>query len=1178
MIAGPCAAVVAGPRSSTGGATITSTGSKACHHYRGAPSVTLVAMVDSAVGNVESPAMADAKVARGSATDVIACIKEEAPTGSAANRSGSSINNTTTTTTVAADAGAGTGAVTGIQPPESTRSGTTDTTATGIGAGTNNKTRASSQSDFDASPQTSQTAIITANNDAAVASADNHQDTAQHPSLTLHSHRQSHNQSKLPAFRFGNRLHGAASVSSPSLVPRGPPSPVSPNPNPDPTADSHKPLVSDTVISPASSSTRLDTHRSRVLPASPLTDDSAVAFSPSSHSPNEPVAKVDLKSDAQPSVSATSAAGDSSRAKRPASLPDSSTPAQQPAPSITSRERTWQSRRGPTSRSSSDSAISEGGYLTSRSRQRILAATTDKSTKEGASGRRELLLPKTLSQTTTHDGRRDSASNRPPVSYKPPSGGSATQSVPTTPVRVPPIRGFRSSISRKSLNLDMNFSRPFDAAGEVEDPTHDHTLRALEGRRESDGQMTLSPAGYAPDGGADDEGDMFLRIARQESASRAKDAQDFEDSQSSVVSTADFAEQPIEEDPSNTVQSRVMRSSHRRPLSTNVATYTPASPPQLTRRLSDQQETSRPRRYFDERGTEISRSNTTRLTPRDKASSIHPAEDLGRFKSGQRLPTTPRASGITHDQSYDGTYSTRRRPSITDSNSGSQARTPIFKSFAQTQGSATKTYSSSPLVRSFDLNGQQGQERSHGLEGTESSLSTAAPSTVWDELDDIRSRINRLELTGKLPSTSGAAVSRLSDDRPATAGTTVTTVSSSPKRHGAGVAQTEVGSTTSSQREAHPVLHTALTRSKAYLSPGVYRALESAANDAMALSSMMGLPGHPGPISSGASTIGAGTTLTDRQLRRKADSVCRSLTELCVALGEDLPPAKTPQAPQSVVHSQTDGPSTPVAPVAYHGTASQRRPSVSAESSLSKAPSSPKGLSKFEERRQTLLNGSLLPSPRVAGSSPATPATPATPVEGASNRRSSLLIGRTRRAGTEDPEDGRGSSLLTRARRAGTEEPDEGRKTSLLVRNRRGTIGEDDPDARLRAPSRATTEINTVRSSQYGQPAGNTQETTSPGYSALPRRRLPSSINTSRLAAPTSVTTPPARRYLERSNPSQESNTYTEAPADNRVHRMSMIGQSSLPARTASLSTRRQNRDSTITSISTAATAGGSYD
>lgn len=66
-------------------------------------------------------------------------------------------------------------------------------------------------------------------------------------------------------------------------------------------------------------------------------------------------------------------------------------------------------------------------------------------------------------------------------------------------------------------------------------------------------------------------------------------------------------------------------------------------------------------------------------------------------------------------------------------------------------------------------------------DGTESTMSTTAPSTVWDELDDLKSRIRKLELTGKLPSSSAAAMSSMAGERPRTATTTVTTVSSSPK-------------------------------------------------------------------------------------------------------------------------------------------------------------------------------------------------------------------------------------------------------------------------------------------------------------------------------------------------------------------------------------------------------------
>ncbi len=43
------------------------------------------------------------------------------------------------------------------------------------------------------------------------------------------------------------------------------------------------------------------------------------------------------------------------------------------------------------------------------------------------------------------------------------------------------------------------------------------------------------------------------------------------------------------------------------------------------------------------------------------------------------------------------------------------------------------------------------------------------------------------------------------------------------------------------------------------LSSDVYGAIEQAAKDALALSQMVGVAGQPGPISSGASTIGIST-------------------------------------------------------------------------------------------------------------------------------------------------------------------------------------------------------------------------------------------------------------------------------------------------------------------------------
>ncbi|OJD28443.1 hypothetical protein ACJ73_00159 [Blastomyces percursus] len=169
------------------------------------------------------------------------------------------------------------------------------------------------------------------------------------------------------------------------------------------------------------------------------------------------------------------------------------------------------------------------------------------------------------------------------------------------------------------------------------------------------------------------------------------------------------------------------------------------------------------------------------------------------------------------------------------------------------------------------------------LDGTESTLSTTAPSTVWDELDDLKSRIRKLELTGKLPPSSAAAMSSVSGDRPRTATTTVTTLSSSPK-HGRKTtsppAEPESGAVAD---QVHPLLHIALAKAKPILNADVYRTLEATATDALTLATILSsnAPQH----GSGMSVVNGGS-VSERQVRRKADSLCRGLTELCLVLSD----------------------------------------------------------------------------------------------------------------------------------------------------------------------------------------------------------------------------------------------------------------------------------------------------
>jgi hypothetical protein len=242
------------------------------------------------------------------------------------------------------------------------------------------------------------------------------------------------------------------------------------------------------------------------------------------------------------------------------------------------------------------------------------------------------------------------------------------------------------------------------------------------------------------------------------------------------------------------------------------------------------------------------------------------------------------------------------------------------------------------------------------VEGTDSTMSTTAPSTVWDELDELKSRIRKLELTGKLPSSSAAAMSTA--ERPRTATTTVTTMSSSPKQGKASVSPTEpaidgVPST------VHPLLQEALRKAKSVLSSDVYQKLETTSSDALQLAAVMATGLQPG----NGSAIGA-SSAAERQLRRRADSMCRGLTELTIALSSE---------PTIRPFSQHLRPSSRDASSAFNRTPPTTSYSVDSATRFGRRYSNdtedtpalgrPRVQSRLDNRRASLLHNSIINSP-----------------------------------------------------------------------------------------------------------------------------------------------------------------------------------------------------------------------
>lgn len=215
------------------------------------------------------------------------------------------------------------------------------------------------------------------------------------------------------------------------------------------------------------------------------------------------------------------------------------------------------------------------------------------------------------------------------------------------------------------------------------------------------------------------------------------------------------------------------------------------------------------------------------------------------------------------------------------------------------QGLVTPTMSPNPTHKRTDAD-------------TESVESANAPSTVWDELDDLKSRIRNLEIGGKMPSPSAATATNQSFERPRTATTAPTTISSSPKHaRKQSTAPTDVNTPGLSTATLHPLLHSALAKAKDVLNPQLYRSLEVTASDALALAAMTGSGGPQGTAFTAASMVNGGA-VSDRQIRRKADSMCRNLTDLCIALCEgrsDLASPTIKASPITASHLQGETPS-----------------------------------------------------------------------------------------------------------------------------------------------------------------------------------------------------------------------------------------------------------------------------
>ncbi|KAI9846921.1 MAG: hypothetical protein M1838_001107 [Thelocarpon superellum] len=619
---------------------------------------------------------------------------------------------------------------------------------------------------------------------------------------------------------------------------------------------------------------------------------------------------------------------------------------------------------------------------------------------------------------------------------------------PTTPTTIPSAG--RGSASRRE---DMDPAYPHRYGEDLLEDDRDRTLRALEGHPNQD---VHAHTYLATDGPMDTNGsdlkhsapsteDLFLNLARATSQREAD-----------LLEASTRAEKR---------RSRLGLPAQHQAGASNSFSSPLTAPNRYSEASRDygHQPTSQERIYQHARrisqGSSLARA-------RSSAASAHPLDDAGRARYFSRpsrasfsTPRNVRGPLISPESHAYSAHSPATPESPGGSNLPTRSQSHSHHQSNLSYG-ATRNFSSRlmegpppPLHQDLPTN------YSHA-DGTESTVSTTPASTMWDELEGLKSRIHHLEA-------KKGAHSNGSGERPRTATTTGTTISSSPKHVVAGATSPGASSgTPNGVPTLHPLLNAALAKSKPVLGAELYRALEATASDAVSIAAMTG------GVSPGTSSARGNSISSERQLRRKADGLCRSLTELCLALtdaksdtGSPMEQAQRRRSRDTTTgYGQHDGQSEVNAGSTPRTDAREADP-------MALVRSNSRALSRVEARRSSLMAMSSGNSPRPL---PETPPT-ATSVVGPN---------------TGSFPDGQRS-----------------KRSSVVLRSLHNDAVEDTAsDVGYRAPSRAVTEVS------HGHMRSSPREYTS--QHPLPEaRRMSSSLQSSL----------PLRRHLASSSVSSSS-------------------------------------------------------
>jgi hypothetical protein len=565
-------------------------------------------------------------------------------------------------------------------------------------------------------------------------------------------------------------------------------------------------------------------------------------------------------------------------------------------------------------------------------------------------------------------------------------------------------------LSRQSTVTSVRSSRPMASSRDELSDSSDTRMSGTDDARipaPNDIRAAYAARGVKRHVSGTADADLFMNIAEDNAPKqRALDAAARHDRLRSRITRVNDRSTPSVSSPVHSVSAYSTPTTSRLPYSSSTDPKTSALPRRPTALPTPNRRSSPVRRTHP---TPVASGRQVE-TPYTRLPELNPKASFTFRKDAELSPNEFLAS--------------MRRPSVPDA-----IQTPPKR--ASTHGYRPSNLNASfPRMEPKTPQSESRQETSSHYD-TESHGSTGPAASVWDELDELKTRIKKIELGGgKTPSTSNAAVAEASAERPRTANTSATTVSSSPHQHRKPNASPSESTIDAPSNKVHPLLRDALAKAKQHTTQSVYRTLESTASEAIALAEMAGST-STGMLSSAASVYSnAGTA--DRQVRRKADNICRSLTELCIALCDTKISLASPAMRSSA--------------------AATRRPSVQVNGE------SPRTTRDSED------GGSVVSFSGVS---------PSRALERIEARRASTLLASTsKRPSSRDTNSTSSAISASRVQRAGTSFG----TGNSFTRSRRQSNADDteeDEDDTLRAPSRAMTDFRQLRSINMSNNSSN---------------------------------------------------------------------------------------------------------